>query len=672
MVAKSIVDIDVNDDKFVAFMEKFKEYQAALEELPEAWRGLAHGATDATKETAKAKTEGDLLAKAFSEGASAILSINSGLERLTDSLDRANKSQEDFNNKTRSSKGFLSDASKDAKSLAGHIRDATTSLLSWGGIVGLFTGVLGVGGLFGLNRLAATTGSQRFTSLGIGTSIGALDSTAINYQKALGNPTATLGAIRDSQMDLSKRWTFQAMGINNPDQDPAKLLPQMIRNARDIFVKNGSTLQGANAYGLTNFFSLDDLNRFKNMSDEEIDAMERRAQKDAKLLQITDQQARQWQDFNVQLDYSGQSIRNTFVRGLGPLTPQLSKLSDALAGAIDTVLQSPELGKWIDGLAGGIERFGNYLASPDFTKDVESFMAGIEKLGALIGKVYDWVVDKTEISVSDVTAGSSILGNQEVKDPETGKSYTPGSEDDPRVWGWLKKLKTASGVAPVQYDEYFDEAAKKYSVDPKWLKAIAAAESSWDKNAVSSAGAIGLMQVMPSNFKDGEKPFEPRDNIMAGARVLSWAMQQSGGDFDEALRYYNGGVRRGSAENIAYPGRVKEKYAAMFGAPEGSAKEQYAAMFGAPEGSAKEQYAAMFGAPEGSAKEQYAAMQGSRKDQVVAGGGDNSEVAKNTNKTNQLLQQIVDRGLQGNGSGMVVYNNTGGNAVVSSSQLGVR
>lgn len=642
MVTKSIVDIDVNDDKFVSFMEKFKEYQAALEELPEAWRGLAHGATDATKETAKAKAEGDLLAKAFSDGASAILTINSGLDRLTESLDRANKSQEDFNKKTRSSKGFLSDATKDAKSLAGHIRDATTSLLSWGGIVGLFTGVLGVGGLFGLNRLAATTGSQRFTSLGIGTSIGALDSTAINYQKALGNPTGTLGAIRDSQMDLSKRWTFQAMGINNPDQDPAKLLPQMIRNARDIFVKNGSTLQGANAYGLTNFFSLDDLNRFKNMSDEEIDAMERRAQKDAKLLQITDQQARQWQDFNVQLDYSGQSIRNTFVRGLGPLTPQLSKLSDALAGAIDTVLQSPELGKWIDSLAGGIERFGNYLASPDFTKDVESFMAGIEKLGALIGKVYDWVVGKTEISVSDVTSGSSILGNQEVKDPETGKSYTPGSEDDPRVWGWLKKLKTASGVAPVQYDEYFDEAAKKYSVDPKWLKSIAAAESSWDKNAVSSAGAKGLMQVMPSNFKDGEKPFEPRDNIMAGARVFSWAMQQSGGDFDEALRYYNGGVRRGSAENIAYPGRVKEKYAAMFGAPEGSAKEQYAA------------------------------MQGSRKDQVVAGGGDNSEVAKNTNKTNQLLQQIVDRGLQGNGSGMVVYNNTGGNAVVSSSQLGVR
>ena len=110
------------------------------------------------------------------------------------------------------------------------------------------------------------------------------------------------------------------MGINNPDQDPAKLLPQMIRNARDIFVQNGSTLQGAKAHGLTNFFTLDDLNRFKNMSDEEIDAAMKARAAGCAHAAITDQQARQWQDFNVQLDYSSQSIRNTFVRGLGPLT----------------------------------------------------------------------------------------------------------------------------------------------------------------------------------------------------------------------------------------------------------------------------------------------------------------------------------------------------------------
>lgn len=625
MVAKSIVDIDVNDDKFVAFMERFREYQSALDDLPEAWRVAAVGIGESSKQTEKAKGEAKELGAEFNAVAEAILTINSGIDRLNTNLEDSKKKQDEFNKSTRSAKGFLSDATKDAKSLAGHIKEATASLLSWGGIVGIFTGVLGVGGLFGINRLASTTGAQRFTSLGLGTSIGALDSTAINYQKALGNPAGTLGAIRDSQMDLSKRWTFQAMGINNPDQDPAKLLPQMIRNARDIFVQNGSTLQGAQAHGLTNFFTLDDLNRFKNMSDEEITAMEKRAQQDARMLQITDQQARQWQDFNVQLDYSSQSIRNTFVRGLGPLTPQLSKLSDALSGAIDTVLKSPELGKWIDALARGIERFGNYLSSPEFTSDVLSFMDGVKRLGQSVSRLIDLFAGK--ISLSEFMSGSSsILGSSTREDAEGSQPYVPGSESDPRVWGVLKWGKMASGVAPTQYDDYFSEAAKKYNVDPRWLKAIAAGESSWDQNAVSKAGAKGLMQVMPGNFQPGENPFDPRDNIMAGARVFSWAMQSANGDLDEALRYYNGGVRRGSSENRAYPGRIREKYAAMYGEPKSN----------------------------------------------DATGVDSSEIAKNTSKTNQLLQQIVDN--HGNsGREIVVYNNTGGNAIVSGALLsGVR
>ncbi|WP_416859227.1 lytic transglycosylase domain-containing protein [Escherichia coli] len=630
MVAKSIVDIDVNDDKFVAFMERFREYQSALDDLPEAWRVAAVGIGESSKQTEKAKGETKELGAEFNAVAEAILTINSGIDRLNTNLEDSKKKQDEFNKSTRSAKGFLSDATKDAKSLAGHIKEATASLLSWGGIVGIFTGVLGVGGLFGINRLAATTGAQRFTSLGLGTSIGALDSTAINYQKALGNPAGTLGAIRDSQMDLSKRWTFQAMGINNPDQDPAKLLPQMIRNARDIFVQNGSTLQGAQAHGLTNFFTLDDLNRFKNMSDEEITAMEKRAQQDARMLQITDQQARQWQDFNVQLDYSSQSIRNTFVRGLGPLTPQLSKLSDALSGAIDTVLKSPELGKWIDGLARGIERFGDYLSSPEFTSDVLSFMDGVKRLGQSVSRLIDLFAGK--ISLSEFMSGSSsILGSSTREDAEGSQPYVPGSESDPRVWGVLKWGKMASGVAPTQYDDYFSEAAKKYNVDPRWLKAIAAGESSWDQNAVSKAGAKGLMQVMPGDFQPGENPFDPRDNIMAGARVfkdgLDWASRNAGGDFDEALRYYNGGVRRGSAENMAYPGRIREKYAAMYGAPKNN----------------------------------------------DASGVDSSEIAKNTSKTNQLLQQIVDgKGGRGGSGDVVIYNNTGGNAVVTSAQLGAR
>lgn len=443
MAAKSIIEVDVNDEKFLSFMDKFNEYQAALEDLPEAWRASAQGIGDTARETSKASSEAEGMTKAFLDGVDALNMMVNNLDRINTSLDDANKRQSDLNKKTAGSSSIFGKLKKDSKEFAGHIKDATVSLLSWGGIIGLFTGVLGAGGLFGINRLASTASAQRFTSMGLNTSIGALDSTAINYQRAVANPTATLGAIRDTQADLSQRWKFQAMGINNPDRSPDQLLPEMIRAARSIFTQTGGTLQGANAYGLTSFFSIDDLNRFKNMSDAEIDAMEKRAKRDAQLLQITDEQARQWQDFNVQLDYSSQSIKNTFIRGLAPLTPGLTKLSDALSGAIDTVLQSPELGKWIDGLAGGIQRFGDYLASPDFKNDVENFMVKVEKLGKVIGKVVDWIIGKTDTAgiIDGVTSESTILNAKPVTDPKTGNTYTPGSDDDPHVWGWLKGVK---------------------------------------------------------------------------------------------------------------------------------------------------------------------------------------------------------------------------------------
>ncbi|AOF23743.1 hypothetical protein BED35_12455 [Yersinia enterocolitica] len=451
MAAKSIIDIDVNDDKFQSFMEKFNEYQAALDDLPEAWRGVAQGIGDTEKETAKARSELEGVAKSFSDGAAAILSINSGLDRLNDSLDKANKNQSGFNKNASAAKKFLSGATKDAKSLAGHIKDATTSLISWTSILGLFSGLIGAGGLFGINRLASGAASQRFTTLGLGTTSGGLDSTAINYQRALSNPTGTLGAIRDSQLDLSKRWQFQAMGINNPDQDPAKLLPQMIRNARDIFVKNGSNLQGAEAHGLTNFFTLDDLNRFKNMSDAEIDSMEKRAAQDSKQLQLSDQIQKQWTDFNVQLQRSGYSIENSFIRGLAPLAPQLTRLSDSVSGMIDSFLKSPELGKWIDGLSQGIQKFGEYLASPSFRTDIDSFMKSIRDMGLTVDNVIrflngttlngwndsvadsanssaKWVKEKTGFDPQ--TVGPAIkdlfsIGSKKIKDWYSGGSITP-------------------------------------------------------------------------------------------------------------------------------------------------------------------------------------------------------------------------------------------------------
>ncbi|HAB1660440.1 TPA_asm: transglycosylase SLT domain-containing protein [Salmonella bongori] len=677
MAAKSIVEIDVQDEKFQSFLEKFNEYQKSLSELPEQWRGAVHGLGEAAKETERVRDGTEGITKAFADGVAALASVNDGLDRLNGNLEKATKTQTEFNRKSGGARNFLNKASKDAKSLAGHIKDATTSLLSWGTVLGLFSGLAGAGGLWGLNHLAGNASAQRFTAMGLGTTAGGLNSTAVDFQKALGNPVGTLSAIRDAQLDLSKRWQFRAMGVDNPDRDPAELLPEMIKAARDIFVRNGSTQQGAEAYGLTNYFTLDDLNRFKKMSDEEIDAMAKQAQQDTRRLQLTDQQLRQWQDFNIQLDRSKVSIGNTFIRGLAPLAPELGKLSDSASKAIEAFLGSPLVKEFIDDLVVGLRDFSDYLKSPDFKNDVRDFMTGVRDMYSSIKNFtggIDGLIEKTKWLTGD---GPGNAAAEKVKE-KTGwdprkvgefiKSHTPEAIKDFLSYDLIEGIipsASATEITPSlseqkhdtspyssqhsayfenrnnkyespgqvnqiferssKYDTYFEEAAKKYNLDSQLLKAVTGAESSWNQYAVSKAGAQGLMQVMPANFQPGENPFDPHDNIMAGARVMAWAKKQSGGDIEEMLRYYNGGIRRGSKENREYPGKVNAEYKKIYGTD----------------------------------------MPGVSQNSLTI-----PPAQQNSGKTDQILQQILDNQKRGHAQGLVVYNNTGGNAVVSSTQLG--
>ncbi|ECH0719370.1 hypothetical protein FPD04_19935 [Salmonella enterica] len=681
MAAKSIVEIDVQDEKFQSFLEKFNEYQKALSELPEQWRGAVHGLGEAAKETERVRDGTEGITKAFADGVVALASVNDGLDRLNGNLEKATKTQTEFNKKSGGARNFLNKASKDAKSLAGHIKDATTSLLSWGAVLGLFSGLAGAGGLWGLNHLAGNASAQRFTAMGLGTTAGGLNSTAVDFQKALGNPVGTLGAIRDAQLDLSKRWQFRAMGVDNPDRDPAELLPEMIKAARDIFVRNGSTQQGAEAYGLTNYFTLDDLNRFKKMSDEEIDAMAKQAQQDTRRLQLTDQQLRQWQDFNIQLDRSKVSIGNTFIRGLAPLAPELGKLSDAFSGAIETVLKSPELGKWIDGLSDGIRRFGNYLASPEFQKDVEAFISGVERLGRVIGKVIDWISGKSDITADDIKSRSSILSDEKRTDPVTSVTYTPGGDDDPRVWSWLKGVKKffASGdVKPVD-GKQADVHAKGRTIadrfnNPANLRYAAGYETantrsgkfavfpSLDEGVLAAAKQLQIYGTKGiNNIHDIISKWAPSNENNTKAYIGHVVNATGRSEFEKlnlndtrtlAKLITAMSVKEGAGSRLS-EGKVIQIINNAGGHFQESQKKSLQDIN--PSDSVRGQYLAQYGSE----------LPGTSTSNPVV-----QPVQQGSGKTDQILQQILDNQKRGHAQGLVVYNNTGGNAVVSSTQLG--
>jgi len=93
------------------------------------------------------------------------------------------------------------------------------------------------------------------------------------------------------------------------------------------------------------------------------------------------------------------------------------------------------------------------------------------------------------------------------------------------------------------YETLIQEAAALHQVDPSLVRAVMRAESGFDSLAVSSAGAQGLMQLLPEVSEElgVSDPFDPRQNIFAGVRYLRLLLDTHDGNETLALASYNAG-----------------------------------------------------------------------------------------------------------------------------------
>ena len=116
-----------------------------------------------------------------------------------------------------------------------------------------------------------------------------------------------------------------------------------------------------------------------------------------------------------------------------------------------------------------------------------------------------------------------------------------------------------------------NDAARAYGLDPKLVHAVIRAESGYNTNAVSSKGAIGLMQLIPATAQryGVQDSYDPGQNIQGGTRYLRDLMKMFNGNLELAIAGYNAGenavIRAGNRippypETMAYVPKVLNFY----------------------------------------------------------------------------------------------------------------
>ncbi len=170
---------------------------------------------------------------------------------------------------------------------------------------------------------------------------------------------------------------------------------------------------------------------------------------------------------------------------------------------------------------------------------------------------------------------------------EHGIKHYSNVPADPRYR--LKSLPKVGSVSRLvgRFDRYIRKAAETYEIDPLLIKAIVKVESGFNPRAVSSRGAMGLMQLMPETAKDMDvpNPYDPEENIFGGTRYLRWILDRFDGDLKLALAAYNAGPDRVERtgripkipETVQYVDRVLNNYERYhISSPRNSKWEKYA------------------------------------------------------------------------------------------------
>lgn len=521
MPIKSTFSTEIGEgfDKFKEFEKLFGKYRDALTKTPSAYATI-------TKEG----KEQERALKSMTTAIIAQIDVMSKEQRLQDKMEES----------TRRTASYWHSIQNSARSFWGSVSGMAASLRN----NALISGLIGAGGLWGLDRLGVYAGNLRRTATGYGMDAGDVSGFGLTYNRAI-NAQGLLSAVSAGRGNIGgpEATALMTLGIS-----PAGGATETARRAlRRVYELSRSTPEGLlgplvqEGYGAGALgFSIEDLRRLRGMSGSEFDRYSKQFDVRSRQLGIDDNTLRKWQDFVNTLDTTGKRIESSLIRGLVGATGPLEKLSEAAASIVEKFVGSGGFQAVMDKFAKWGESFAAYLGSEKFRQDSRDLAAAIEKMAHWAMEFVRWI------------------GGNNTPAPTDPYGHIPGDaegnrkRDNARISRWLDR-QWRSLVVPrlpdgTRIEDVMPEGFTPQRTGSSLLDLVARLEGSPDINGrpqVSGAGAIGKYQIMPSTAwgygVTREQLMDPAVNRSTAERILNDLSARYGGNTAEILAAYNAG-----------------------------------------------------------------------------------------------------------------------------------
>lgn len=177
------------------------------------------------------------------------------------------------------------------------------------------------------------------------------------------------------------------------------------------------------------------------------------------------------------------------------------------------------------------------------------------------------------LSIYSISANATVYvyerpdGSKLITDEKSRKKgYKLKRSYSTKPFGSPKRRNSAPYFAqPIksQYDALIVSTALKYDLEPAFIKAVIHVESAFDRFAISRAGAMGLMQIMPATAADyqlEQDQFNSKRNVEAGVQHMKDLMDRYSSDMKLSLAAYNAGVGAVSRYQGVPPYEETENY----------------------------------------------------------------------------------------------------------------